>query len=159
METQKLDFFLNSSKFEFWLVTKSWNHFSFVNISPTLVIDTSMERSSRVLHHGNPKKCKFHKIKVAKARPSDGTLRIYIIYMLIHCRPFEGRHLVLVALKSLNICNNVKVMQFWSICISQPKFVFLLFDSLPGILDQINSIAGKLPVMAGRKLGAGEIGD
>ena len=27
---------------------------SFVNISPTLVIDTSMERSSRVLHHGNP---------------------------------------------------------------------------------------------------------
>ena len=44
-----------SSKFEFWLVTKSWNHLSFVNISPTLVIDTSMERSSRVLHHGNPK--------------------------------------------------------------------------------------------------------
>ena len=30
-------------------------HPSFVNISPTLVIDTSMERSSRVLHHGNPK--------------------------------------------------------------------------------------------------------
>ena len=29
---------------------------SFVNISPTLVIiDTSMERFSRVLHHGNPK--------------------------------------------------------------------------------------------------------
>ena len=27
----------------------------FVNISPTLVFDTSMERSSRVLHHGNPK--------------------------------------------------------------------------------------------------------
>ena len=34
---------------------KSWNHLSFVNISPTLVIDISMERSSRVLHHGNPK--------------------------------------------------------------------------------------------------------
>ena len=31
------------------------NPLSFVNISPTLVIDTSMERSSRVLHHGNPK--------------------------------------------------------------------------------------------------------
>ena len=31
------------------------NHPGFVNISPTLVIDTSMERSSRVLHHGNPK--------------------------------------------------------------------------------------------------------
>ena len=43
-----------SSKFKFWLLTKSWNHLSFVSISPTLVIDTSMERSSRVLHHGNP---------------------------------------------------------------------------------------------------------
>ena len=31
------------------------NHHSFVNISPTLVIDTSMERSSLVLRHGNPK--------------------------------------------------------------------------------------------------------
>ena len=48
-------FFQKRSKFEFWLLTKSWNHLSFVNISPTLVIDTSMERSSRVLQHGNPK--------------------------------------------------------------------------------------------------------
>ena len=57
METQKFDFFFfqKSSKFEFWLVLKCWNHLSFVNISPTLVIDTSMERSSRVLQHGNPK--------------------------------------------------------------------------------------------------------
>ena len=55
METQKLDFFQKSSKFEFWLLMKSLNHLSFVNISPTLVIDTSMEWSSRVLHHGNPK--------------------------------------------------------------------------------------------------------
>ena len=31
------------------------NHLGFINISPTLVIDTSMERSSRVLHHGNQK--------------------------------------------------------------------------------------------------------
>ena len=46
-------FFLKSSKFEFWLLTKSWNHLSFVNISLALVIDTSMERFSRVLHHGN----------------------------------------------------------------------------------------------------------
>ena len=46
-------FFQKSSKFEFWLVTKRWNHLSFVNISPTLVIDTSMERASRVLQHGN----------------------------------------------------------------------------------------------------------
>ena len=44
-----------SRKFEIWLLTKSWNQLSFVNISPTLVIDTSMERSSRVLQHGNPK--------------------------------------------------------------------------------------------------------
>ena len=56
-------FFLQkSSKFEFWLLTKSWNHLSFVNISPTLVIDTSMERSSRVLQHGNPKIWIFLKI-------------------------------------------------------------------------------------------------
>ena len=48
-------FFQKSLKFEIWLLTKSWNHLSFVNISPTLVIDTSMERFSRVLHHGNPK--------------------------------------------------------------------------------------------------------
>ena len=55
MWTQKFDFFFqNSSKFEFWLVLKSWNHLSFVNISPTLVNDTSIERSLRVLHHGNP---------------------------------------------------------------------------------------------------------
>ena len=31
------------------------NPLSFVNISPTLVIDASMEMSSRVLHHGNQK--------------------------------------------------------------------------------------------------------
>ena len=40
---------------------KSWNHHSFVNISPTLVIDTSIEWSSRVLHHGNPEMWKFFK--------------------------------------------------------------------------------------------------
>ena len=48
-------FFQGSSKFEFWLSTKSWNHYSFVNISSTLVIDTSIERPSQVLHHGNLK--------------------------------------------------------------------------------------------------------
>ena len=51
---RNLIFFQKSLKFKFWLLTKSWNHLSFVNISPTLVIDTSMERSSQVLHHGNP---------------------------------------------------------------------------------------------------------
>ena len=49
-------FFSKKFKIEFWLVAKSWNHPSFVNISPTIVlIDTLMERSSRVLQHGNPK--------------------------------------------------------------------------------------------------------
>ena len=38
----------------FDLMPKSGNHHSFVNISPKLVIDSSMERSSRVLQHGNP---------------------------------------------------------------------------------------------------------
>ena len=38
------------------------NHHSFVNMSPILVIDTSMERSSRVLHHGNPKIWFFFKV-------------------------------------------------------------------------------------------------
>ena len=52
---KNLNFFQKSLKFEFWLMTKSWNHLSFINISPTLVIYTSMESSSRVLHHGNPK--------------------------------------------------------------------------------------------------------
>ena len=50
-------FFQKSSKFEFWLLTKSWNHLSFVNISPTLVIDTSMEWSSRVLYTMETQKC------------------------------------------------------------------------------------------------------
>ena len=52
---QNLIFFQKSSKFEFWFLTKSWNHPGFVTISPTLVIDTSMGRSSQVLHHGIPK--------------------------------------------------------------------------------------------------------
>ena len=47
--------FQKSLKFGIWLLTKSWNHLSFVNLSPILVINTSMERSSWVLHHGNPK--------------------------------------------------------------------------------------------------------
>ena len=36
-------------------------HHTFVNISPTLVTDTSMEWSSRVLHHGNPEMWNFFK--------------------------------------------------------------------------------------------------
>ena len=62
-------FFLQkTSKFEIWLLTKSWNHLSFVNISPTLVIDTSMERSLRVLQHGNPKIWIFFPKKVRNSK-------------------------------------------------------------------------------------------
>ena len=43
------------SELNFKLVPKYWNHPSFINISPTVVIDTSMERSSRVLQHENPR--------------------------------------------------------------------------------------------------------
>ena len=52
-------FFQKSLKFEFWLSTKSWNHHSFVNISPTLVIDTSMERSSSTTPWKPQKICFF----------------------------------------------------------------------------------------------------
>ena len=40
-----------------WILTcaESWNHLSFVNIIHTLLIDKSMERSSRVLQHWNSK--------------------------------------------------------------------------------------------------------
>ena len=43
---------------------KKVNHHSFVNISPTLVIDASMERSSRALQHGNPKIWFFFKFEI-----------------------------------------------------------------------------------------------
>ena len=36
-------------------LTRWLNLHSFVNISPTVIIDTSMERSSLVLQHGNLK--------------------------------------------------------------------------------------------------------
>ena len=42
---------------------------SFVNMSPTLVIDTSMEKSLRVLQQGIQKnRISFHKIKLAEAQ-------------------------------------------------------------------------------------------
>ena len=56
METQKFDFFFKKVRIlTFDKELKSPRLRRFVNISPTLVIDTSMERSSRVLHHGKPK--------------------------------------------------------------------------------------------------------
>ena len=39
----------------FWLVPKNWNHISIVNISHTLVIDTSLEGVSLVLQYGRKK--------------------------------------------------------------------------------------------------------
>ena len=55
MEIQKFDFFFK--KVWSWILTcaKSQNHLSFINIPSTLVIYTPMERSSRVLQHGNLK--------------------------------------------------------------------------------------------------------
>ena len=52
---KKIELFSKKFEIKFWLVPKSWNHLNFVNISPTLVIDTWMERTSRVLQHKNPK--------------------------------------------------------------------------------------------------------
>ena len=118
METQKfVYFFKKSSKFEFWLVLKRWNH-SFVNISPTIVIDTSMERSSRVLQHGNIKVWFFFQ-KNSKLNfdlyfvrlvfflssklnfdlyfalcQRDVSTSTYMTTSGMHRRPFEGRHLV-----------------------------------------------------------------
>ena len=65
METQKCEFFffkkleiIDEIEFcpypEFPYAEKR-NRPGFVNISPTIVIDTSTERSSRVLQHGNQK--------------------------------------------------------------------------------------------------------
>ena len=52
-------FFKKSSKFEFWLVIKNWNHLSFVNISPTLVIDGLIHQCKGLhkyhLQHRSPK--------------------------------------------------------------------------------------------------------
>ena len=98
-------FFQKSSKFEFWLVTKSWNHLSFVYISHTIVIDASMERFSRVLHHGNP--------KIGKISQKNSKFEFWLVtktctYMMtsgMHRRPFEGQHLVLVYQMSWSSCH------------------------------------------------------
>ena len=61
MATQKFDFlFQKSSKFKFcpypdFPYAEKRNRPGFVDISPTLVIDTSTERSSRIQQHGNQK--------------------------------------------------------------------------------------------------------
>ena len=55
MATQKFDFFF--FKFEIRILTfdGELKSLCFVNISPTLVIDTSIERFSLVLYHENLK--------------------------------------------------------------------------------------------------------
>ena len=57
METQKVDLKkkFEIDEIEFCPSPEKRNRPGFVDISPTLVIDTSMERSSRVLQHENPK--------------------------------------------------------------------------------------------------------
>ena len=52
-------FFSKKFEIEFGPYPKKRNRPGFFDISPTLVIDTSMERSSQVLHHGNPKSLIF----------------------------------------------------------------------------------------------------
>ena len=85
-------------------------HHSFVNISPTLVIDTSTERSSRVLQHGN-QKIRFFFQKSSKFNLTCAeelksfkwvSTCTYMSTSGMHRRPFEGRHLVnLVKLRVL----------------------------------------------------------
>ena len=58
------------------------NHPSFVNISPTLVIDTSMERSSRLPEHGNLKN-DFIKKKKKNAYLSVSAV-VFCIQFLAH---------------------------------------------------------------------------
>ena len=60
METPKFDFFSKKFEIEFcpfpdFPYAEKRNRPVFVDISPSLVIDTSTERFSRVLQHGNRK--------------------------------------------------------------------------------------------------------
>ena len=61
MEIQKFEILIKKmSEIELWRILPcAENHLSFVNISHTLVIDSSMERSSWVLQHGNTKKLNY----------------------------------------------------------------------------------------------------
>ena len=86
----------------FWLALKSWNRLSFVNISPTLVIDASMERSLQVQQHGNPKIWFFSKssyLYFNLCQRAEINIQVGLNMHLyndigMHRRPFEGRHLV-----------------------------------------------------------------
>ena len=86
---------------------KKINHSNFVNISPTLVIDTSMERSSRVLHHGNQKIDFFFQKMFNLVFMLMCFLNNFQLIETVgatsgmHRRPFEGRHLVSIIFHSL----------------------------------------------------------
>ena len=59
IETQSFQFFIKKTfeidEIEFCPYLEKRNHLGFVDISPILVIDSSMENSSLVLQQGNPK--------------------------------------------------------------------------------------------------------
>ena len=63
IETEKFELFSKKFEMEFCPYPQRRNRSSFVNISPTLVIDTSMERSLRVIQNGNRKMWLFKKKK------------------------------------------------------------------------------------------------
>ena len=56
---QKCSFLMKTKTVSVRPYPQKRNHTGFVNISPTLVIDTSMERSSREPQHGEPIKVIF----------------------------------------------------------------------------------------------------
>ena len=85
------------------------NHLSFVNISPTLVIDASMERSSQEYYNMGTKKFDFFFQKVLnwiwlvfwlvlkswnQHSSRSQHAPIYMSTSVMHRRPFECRHLV-----------------------------------------------------------------
>ena len=85
------------------------NYLGFVNISPTLVIDTSMERSSWVLHHGNPKIWFFfsNKAEIELCLPSSVTGEVYCFPRRQLIFSFDGR-----VIYHLEMC--FRVATFWS---------------------------------------------
>ena len=99
-------------------ICREKNRPGFVNISPTLVIDTSTERSSRVLQHENQKIWFFFFQKSSKLNSTciltcaeelksfkKVSTCTYMSTSGMHRRPFEGRHLVflVVASKQLKV--------------------------------------------------------
>ena len=78
METQNFEFLKKKKKKKKskWNFDLCWNPLSFVNISPTLVIDESMERSLQVLQHGSPK------ISISFQKRSKSNFNLYFFTLL-----------------------------------------------------------------------------